>query len=388
MIKLVKSTFYREDDTKASLTAFIENAEKLSAGERVRQFETEFAAWQERSHAVMFNSGSSANLALIQALLNLGYLSKGDRVAFSAVTWATNVMPLIQHELTPVPIDVTLTTLNTSPELFREALEREPVSCLFVTNLLGFADDLHEIRHICAEAGVLLLEDNCESLGSSLGDKKLGNFGLASTFSFFVGHHMSTIEGGAVCTDDTELADMLRMVRAHGWDRDLSYARQERLRAEHAVDPFEAKYTFYTLGYNLRPTEIQGFLGSEQLQYLDEIVTTRAHNFDQLRSVYENPDLYPIAPTMTRCSNFALPVITRSEKLRTHYLERATTAGIETRPIVGGLITEHPFFQKTVGGTYNLPNARTIHTNGFYVGNNPELTDGEITTLIETLRHG
>src|SRR3989344_712644 len=154
-------------------------------------------------------------------------LNKKDKVGFSALTWATNTMPLIQLDLDPVPIDISLKNLNICSDNLLSILENIQLDALFITNLLGFCGDLDKISGVCNRKNIILIEDNCESLGSTLNDIKLGNFGLASTFSFYVGHHMSTIEGGMVCTDDKSLYEMLLMVRAHGWDRNLEYNKQK-----------------------------------------------------------------------------------------------------------------------------------------------------------------
>ena len=261
MIRLVKSTFHRESEIKEKLLDYIAKAQKLSFGEECENFEKVFAKYQGREHGVFFNSGSSANLALIQALFNLGKLEKGDTVGFSALTWSTNVMPLIQLGARPIPIDVELSTLNVSSKELLKTLEKTSLKALFITNALGLCDDIDKIREICDEKDILLIEDNCESLGTEYKGKKLGNFGLASTFSFYVGHHLSTIEGGMACTDDEELATMLRIVRAHGWDRNLPKKEQEKMREAEKTDPFYGSYLFYDLGYNLRPNEINGFWG-------------------------------------------------------------------------------------------------------------------------------
>src|SRR5258708_1380840 len=236
MIKLIKSTFYNEKVTKKELLTFIKKAEMLSFGPECNKFEKIFAKWQGRKHCVFLNSGSSANLAIIQALLNIHKIKHDDYVGFSALTWSTNAMPLIQLGLRAIPIDVELNTLNVSSAKLKETLKKYPLKMLFITNLLGFCDDIDEIKKICEENKIVLVEDNCESLGSVYKGKKLGNYGLASTFSFYVGHHMSTIEGGAVCTDSERFATMLRIVRAHGWDRNLSEHRQIKLRDKHKVN--------------------------------------------------------------------------------------------------------------------------------------------------------
>lgn len=387
MIRLIKSTFYKEAETKRKLCNFILHADKLSIGEQCRSFEKNFSKYQQRKHCVFVNSGSSANLALIQALLNLGKLRKGDPVGFSALTWSTDVMPLIQLGLTPIPIDVELDTLNVSGRKLAAVLEKQPLRALFLTNLLGFCDDIDQIARICRTRNIVLLEDNCESLGTVYKKRKLGNWGFASTFSFYVGHHMSTVEGGAVLTNNSELETMLQLVRAHGWDRNLTEQKQLMIRIKHNVNStFYSRYTFYDLGYNLRTTEIQGFLGNNQLQYLDTIVAKRQSNFFTMASpIYAQTDrYYPIRYNhIDVVSNFAVPVVCRTVKIRDDLVARCD-GKLEIRPIVGGDMTSQPFFHKYVrGDAGENTNARLIHQQGLYFGNNPELTEKEMNTIVK-----
>lgn len=396
MIKLIKSTFYNESDTKNKLVNFVQNAEILSFGPECQKFEQNFAKWQGRDHCVFVNSGSSANLAVIQALLNLGRLQRGDKVGFSALTWSTNAMPLIELGLKVVPIDVELDTLNVSSAILKKTLETTDIKMMFITNLLGFCDDIDEIQQICEEKGIILVEDNCESLGTVYKGKKLGNYGLASTFSFYVGHHMSTIEGGAICTDDEELSTMVSLVRAHGWDRNLAEKQQQAIRTKHNVNSsFYSRYTFYDLGYNLRPTEINGFIGNTQVPYLDEIVSIREDTFKKFaEAIYKQSDLfYPVRyDHLDVVSNFAVPVVCKSQEIRDRLVEECDGL-VELRPIVGGDMTKQPFFAKyESSAVLENSNAGLIHEQGLYFGNNPELTDEEkktildiFTTTIETL---
>lgn len=385
MIKLIKSTFYNEVDTKKQLNKFIKSALILSFGEQCQTFERKFSQWQGRSETIFVNSGSSANLALIQALLNSGRLKRGDNVGFSAITWSTNVMPLIQLGLKPVPVDVEIDTLNVSSSTLSKTLEKHSLSALFLTNLLGFVDDISNIVQICEDKKILLIEDNCEALGTVYKGKKTGNFGFASTFSFYVGHHMSTIEGGAICTDDEEFATQLRIVRAHGWDRNLAEKEKTKIQKQYSVNStFYSRYTFYDLGYNLRPTEINGFLGCNQLQYLDEINQKRQENYLLLsKGIFTNPDIVPVrSDHIEFLSNFAFPVVFKSQKLRDQYVKRCENK-VEIRPIVGGDITQQPFFSKYMlqNTTFYTKNARTIHDCGLYFGNNPDLTEEELHYL-------
>lgn len=387
MIKLIKSTFHNENATKKELIAFIKNVQQLSFGKECEKFERQFAKWQGRKYCVFLNSGSSANLAIIQSLLNIHKIQLNDYIGFSSLTWSTNPMPLIELGLQPIPIDVELDSLNVSSKQLKKVLKKYPLKMVFLTNLLGFCDDIDEIKKICDEKKIILIEDNCESLGSVYKGKKLGNFGLASTFSFYVGHHMSTIEGGAVCTDSERLANMLRIVRAHGWDRNLSEKRQMKLRDKHKVNStFYSRYTFYELGYNLRPTEINGFIGNTQIEYLNEIIEKRRNNFFKMAlPIYKRIDKYfPIRfDHMEFLSNFAVPVICRSTKIRDELVNKCN-GKVEIRPIVGGDMSQQPFFAKyQKKERMKNSNAGLIHKQGLYFGNNPELTEQEMSTILQ-----
>ena len=384
-IKLIKSTFYNEQHTKELLTKFITESPVLSMGEQTKKFEALFAQKQGCTHAVFVNSGSSANLILLQALLNIGKLKKGARVGVSALTWATNIMPLFQLGLVPVALDCELNTLNVSSNILADSIDS--IEALFITNVLGFCDDLPEIKRLCEEKGVLLIEDNCESLGSRAGGQLLGNFGLASTFSFFVGHHMSTVEGGMVATDDEALYHALVMCRAHGWDRQLPASVGTALRSEHHIEDFYGKYTFYDLAYNVRPTDIQSFIGTTQIGYWDAIVEKRQENFFELMSVLEgNEKLFvPRVAHMDIVSNFAVPLVFRDEADFVRARQLFTQNAIEIRPVITGNITQQPFYKKYSTVQNTLPNSDMVHKNGFYFGNNPEMTVDELSVIKELL---
>jgi CDP-6-deoxy-D-xylo-4-hexulose-3-dehydrase len=377
-VPLMKSTFLEEKKTKNVICDFIQKADKLSMGNEVINFEKSFGVWQGRNHTIMVNSGSSANLVLLQSLINLGRIAVGARVGVSAVTWATNVMPVIQLGLVPVLIDVNISTLNISPNVLKSSV----IDVLFITHLLGFHDDIETITSYCSANNIVLLEDTCESLGTVCKYKRLGNFGLASTFSTFVGHHMSTIEGGMICTDDSELAMMVRMVRAHGWDRNIEPEERDRLRTTWNIDEFHGPYTFYTLGYNVRPTDIQGLIGSVQIQHVDSANETRKKSFSIFREII-NKTKGVFTPDMD-VPAFAVPVICETSDIRNQYIKKCKDKGIETRPVVAGSMNKQPFFQKYVNG--QTPNADTVHDVGFYMPNHPDMTADDIDLLCSVFR--
>jgi CDP-6-deoxy-D-xylo-4-hexulose-3-dehydrase len=388
MIPLMKNAFINEYETKKALADFILKTDRLSMDAECLNFERKFASQQGSKFAVLYNSGGSANLALFQALKNLGKLKDGDLIGFSALTWSTNVMPVIQLGMVPVPVDCDPNTLNVMSGNLEERLKNTPLKAFFITNALGFTGDLERIRQICLEKHIILLEDNCESLGTELPSGKAGSFGLGASFSFFVAHHMSTIEGGMICTNDDELAEMLRIVRANGWDRNLGSQQQYKWRKKFNINSeFEAKYTFFELGFNMRPTEITGFLGQYQMRFLEENIRVRETNYLGLEKIIEkNEDLLLLQHDhITRLSTFAFPVVCKTPELRELYLSRFSGAGIEIRPMIAGNILRQPFYQKYVKEHYELPGADFLHNNGFYCGNYPELTETDIEVISSCL---
>ena len=389
MIPLMKSAFLQEAETRKALAEFILTTPRLSMDEKCRGFEKAFANVQESNDAVLFNSGGSANLAMLQALKNLGRLRDGDKVGFSAVTWSTNVMPIIQLGLEPVAIDCQPDTLNVMSSTLLSRLDETRLRALFITNALGFSGDLGAIRELCKKRDIILIEDNCESLGTELAEGRTGNFGVCASFSFYVAHHMSTIEGGMVSTSDPEIAEMLRIVRANGWDRNLAHEQQKRWRAKYEVpDEFEAKYTFYDLGYNLRPTEITGFVGLHQLKFLTDTFHKREFIYKTLEAtVKQNADFQPLKRDHIRVlSNFAFPIVCKTAQLRREYVRRFLDAQIEIRPLIAGNMQRQPFYKKYAKRIYPTPGADCLHDCAFYCGNYPELTDEDLNTIGRSLR--
>ncbi len=384
----MKNTFLNDYETRKALSEFVLQNDRFSMGQKCLEFEKVFSKWQGRSDSILFNSGGSANLALLQALKNLDILKPGDNIGFSSLTWSTNVMPIIQMGFTPVPVDCNISTLNVMSDNLLSLINSVKIRCLFITNALGFAGDLNKIKNICHTNNIILLEDNCEALGSELIDDKTGNFSLAASFSFFVAHHMSTIEGGIIVTDNDELAEMLRIVRANGWDRNLNSTQQINWRKKFKIrSEFEAKYTFYDLGYNLRPTEITGFLGLFQMQFLEENINKRESNFFRLEQIVnENNDLIMLDHShLKRLSSFAFPILCKTVKLKEIYFNQFSGAGVEIRPMIAGNIQRQPFFKKYSQKVFDLPGADYIHDCGFYCGNYPELSESDLQVLVNCL---
>ncbi len=388
-IKLITSTFLNDKKTREELSVFIKKTEKLSMGIECEMYEKEFSKFQKTKYSVMFNSGSSANLALIQALKNLNIISNNQKIAFSAVTWSTSVMPIIQMGFKPIPVDINLNTLNCDSYNLLKTLKKNPdIKIFFITNILGLSSDIDKIKKICEKKNIILIEDNCESFGSEYKKKKLGNFGLASTCSNFVGHHLSTIEGGMVSTKDYKLYNMLKIVRAHGWSRNLDKKTQIKLRKENNISRFYDLYAFYDLGFNLRPTEISGFLGRRQLKYQRKNISVRNYNFNEFNKIIENKNNCILInnKNINLLSNMAFPILKKDSNDIKKNIDLFKENKVEIRPLVAGNITKQPFYLKYFKNQkINLPNADHVHQCGFYIPNNSELNRKEINKLKKLL---
>lgn len=386
-IPLMKVAFTQEKRTCKKLAKFISSIPKLSMGDMCLQFEQEFSRWQGKKYSVLVNSGGSANFLLLQALKNLGRIKEGDAIGFSSLTWSTNVMPIIQHGFKPIPIDCEIKTLNVMSCDLETAIKKYNLKVFFATNVLGFCGDLDEIKKICEENGVIYLEDNCEALGTEYKGIKTGNFGIASTFSFFVAHHMSTIEGGMIATDDYELFIMLTMCRANGWDRNLPKEIQDALRKKYKIESeFESKYAFYDIGMNVRPTEITGFLGLEQLKLLPTALIKREKNYKKIRKMIKvnseliNVDLHFI----NFIPAFSTPIITKNGELSQKYVDKFKDL-VEIRPLIAGNMIKQPFWPKYSLNTYELAGTEFLHGSSFYFGNYPEMDKTDLKILKELL---
>ena len=377
MIRLMKHSFFSEANVEQKLSEFVMNETILSMGKYTEQFQNKFASWQSRKHCIMVNSGSSANLALFAALVNLGRLKKGSKVGVSGVTWSTNIMPIIQLGLVPVLIDVEEAGVNINVKTFIEKIEG--LEALFVTNVLGLSNNLSLLRDVCLTHKIQLFEDNCEGLGCFQDNELMGNFGVASTTSSFVGHHFSTIEGGYVFTDDDELAAMLKVVRAHGWTRNLSEKEIQLLDINLGTE-FDNPYTFEFCGFNLRPSEINAYCGLLQLPLLKKYNDIRRHRFKTIAN--RNPK--KIYASQSDNPAFAIPIKAESLNEKYRLIEIFKHKNIECRPLISGSMGMQPFWKKLYG-ELQLKHASDVDNCGLYVTNDPQLSEEEFGILLDVL---
>ena len=346
---------------------------RLTKGPVTTEFERRWALAADARHAVFVNSGSTANLLMLYALKVAGRL-RSDKIVVPSVAWATDLSPVLQLGLEPVLVDTNLDNLGPDVAQLERVFKQEMPAALLLVSVLGLPPDMEEIVALCSRHKVILLEDVCESLGSRYMGRLLGTFGLMSSFSLYYGHHLSTIEGGMVCTDDDELHNILKMLRSHGWDRDLNPADQARLRNEWGIDDFDALYTFYIPGFNLRATDLQAYLGLDQLDRMDLVVRQRNANYNLYRGLLGDVVWAPTVSAENFVSNFAYPVI---HPKRDAIVQRLVGQDVETRPLICGSMGTQPFYVDRFG-RLELPNASIVDRQGCYVPNNHQITNEEI----------
>jgi CDP-6-deoxy-D-xylo-4-hexulose-3-dehydrase len=369
---------------------------RLTMGERVRAFELEFAAAVGAHHAVMVNSGSSANLLMVDALVRRSAvdapLRSGDEVLVPALSWPTTVWPIVQLGLVPVFIDIDPVTLAIDLASARSALGPR-TKAMFLIHVLGRAPNMDPYVRFCAEHGLRLLEDVCESLGAHWGERHAGVFGDAGSFSFYYSHHISTIEGGMIVTGDRALCDDLRSLRAHGWLRD----RTDKSHWTDRFPRFDERFLFISPGYNVRPMEIQAAIGSVQLQRLDGMLKAReglarevaawlARSAPWLELIGSDA-LGAEAPAARRArvhSWMTLPIRLRADARvkRDTVVRHLEDRGVETRPIIAGNLARHPAALRCAHrSAESLRQSDLLLERGFMIGCHPIPAPGAMETL-------
>lgn len=357
----------------------------FTMGPKVAEFEKRFAEYQGSKYAVMVNSGSSANLVMIAALMYTRdealKLSPGDEVIVPAVSWSTTYYPLYQYGLSIKFVDIDLNTLNYDLDALAAAIS-DRTRAIMAVNLLGNPNDFAAIRHMIGERNIVLIEDNCESMGAELEGCKAGSFGVMGTFSSFFSHHISTMEGGLVVTDNEELYHILLTLRAHGWTRNLP--KHNLVCGEKSDDPFKESFRFVLPGFNLRPLEMSGAIGIEQIRKLPELISSRRVNGAQFQEAMgQHPDLL-IQREIGASSWFGFSLVIRpgSSLTRETLLKRLGDLGFESRPIVTGNFAKNEvikYFDYSIHG--QLSNADHIDANGVFVGNHHYSIREAINTL-------
>jgi dTDP-4-amino-4,6-dideoxygalactose transaminase len=378
------------DDNEYSAIQRVIDSDMFTMGKEVAQYEKNFAEFFGSNYALMVSSGSTANLLMIAALFftknDSIKLKRGDEIIVPAVSWSTTYFPLQQYGLKVKFVDIDLDTLNMDLDKLEEAIT-EDTRAILTVNLLGNPNDFTRMNEIIAGKNIFILEDNCESMGATIDGKQAGTFGVMGTYSTFFSHHMATMEGGCVVTDDEELYHILLCIRAHGWTRNLP--KFNKVSGEKSDDPFEESFKFMLPGYNARPLEMSGALGIEQLKKLPSFIETRRKNAKLFQSLFANHPYLRVQQETGNSSWFGFSLIIKKNApyARAELVKLLAENGIECRPIVTGNflknteVLEH--FDYEVGGT--LEAAEYLDEFGLFVGNHQNDITHELKLLGELL---
>jgi len=344
---------------------------QFTMGAQVETFENNFAEKIGSKYAIMVNSGSSANLLMVAALFytKKPKLQRGDEIIVPAVSWSTTYAPLQQFGLKLRFVDIDLNTLNIDLNKLENAIT-DKTKMIMLVNLLGNPNDFDKINKIIKDKDIFYIEDNCESLGASYKEKFTGTFGLLGSFSSFFSHHICTMEGGVIVTDDEELYHIMLSLRAHGWTRNLPEINH--VTGKKSDNPFEESFNFVLPGYNLRPLEIEGAIGLEQLKKLDKLIIERRKNAELFQNeIGGHPDIM-LQEEMGKSSWFGFSLIIKKHSYLTRrdLIEKLDSIGFENRPIVAGNFTRNSVMKYF---DYDIPdklkNADYLHDNGLFIGN-------------------
>jgi CDP-6-deoxy-D-xylo-4-hexulose-3-dehydrase len=375
------------DDAELQAMQEVIRIGQFTMGEHVARFEQDFAQYVGSRYCVMVNSGSSANLLMVAALFydRKRSLKAGDEVIVPAVSWATTYYPLYQYGLKLKFIDIDRDTLNFDLDQLANAITHD-TRMIFAVNLLGNPNDFDRIREIIGERDILLIEDNCESMGAKYKGQQAGTFGIMGSFSTFFSHHISTMEGGMIVTDDEELYQILLSLRAHGWTRNLP--RQNFVCGTKSDDPFKESFRFVLPGYNLRPLELSGAVGSVQLTKLPEFILVRQENarkFLKLLSHYTHL-LTQKETGKSSWFGFSMLVAPGAPFSRQQLLKVLHEHQVESRPVVAGNFAKNKvvsIFDYSIHGC--LSNADYVDEHGLFIGNHHFPLDREFGLLQRAL---
>ena len=375
---LMKDTVTKRD--RLRMAKFILTSDRLTQGKEVRKFEEQWSEWLGVKHSLFVSSGSTANLLLVSAWKELYEIPDQAKVIVPACTWVTNVAPIIQCGLTPIFCDINLEDYSFDIHRLQEVRDQygEDIYGIFVTHLLGFPAKVELFRRMFPKAHIL--EDVCESHGAILENgTKAGTFDVGGTFSFYFGHHMTTIEGGMVSTNDPELYDLMRMKRSHGMARESLYFETYKEKYPD-VNP---QFLFVTDGYNFRNTDLAAVLGQSQLKRLDNMIGIRNRNYElylQVLKKYDN--LFYIPDTRGTISNFCFPFVSQFRNNHNSVKELLEEYHVEYRPIVGGNLLRQPFLREY---SAECPKADIANEMGLYIGNNHFVDESNLHMLDEIL---
>ena len=379
---LAQETIDREDI--AELIAWLETNPWLTQGPLTRKFESTWARWLGTEHAVYVNSGSSANLLMYYALALSGRL-KNRKVIVPAISWATTVAPAIQLGFEPIMCDGDEETFGLDlAQLDALCREHDPGAVILV-HVLGVPHKMEQMQELKHRHGFVLMEDACAATGSRYDGRLVGTFGELSSFSFYFGHHLSTIEGGMVCTNDEQLQDIMLQIRSHGWAKDLAPEKEHALVEEFGVLDFNRCFAFYHPGFNLRPTDLGAKLGLGQLTKIDRVLARRIENHQIYQKNFLASDSFHCQRNeRAEICSISFAALAQSEEHRARVARALEAYGVETRPLGGGNMSRQPFWTKRYDAVA-MPLADRIHTTSFHLPNNPQISPQQVQQICDVV---
>ncbi len=363
-----------------------------SMGERVSAYEKDFANFFNSEYCIMTSSGSTANLLMIAALFftkdKSKRLKRGDEVIVPAVSWSTTYFPLQQYGLKVKFVDIDPETLNFNLDELKSSIS-ESTRLILAVNLLGNPNNFDEINKIIGSKDIILLEDNCESMGAKFNSKFTGTYGLMGTFSSFFSHHIATMEGGCILVDDEEIYHILLSIRAHGWTRNLP--EKNYVTGKKSTNYFDEAFKFVLPGYNVRPIEMSGAIGIEQLKKLPDFIKSRRENARFFQELFANSNKVLIQKEISESSWFGFSLILKDKGIdsRENLINLLTSNRIDVRPIVTGNFTKNTevlsYFDYEIHNQLN--GANLIENHGLFVGNHHYNLHDEINYLYKIIHN-
>ena len=381
---LAEDTIDRDDID--ALVDWLKTYPRLTKGPLTLDFEKKWSGWLGRAYSVFCNSGSSANLLMYYALLLSGRL-KNKKIIVPSVGWVTTIAPAIQFGFEPIMCEADKETFGLDLEHLERLLVEHKPSTVIMVQVLGVPHKMDELLRLKGQYGFILLEDACAAMGSSYRGRKVGTFGDMTSFSFYFGHQISTIEGGAVSTDDKQFNDLLLMLRSHGWSQDVDPKVHRALIEQHRIDDFHSPFVFYEPGFNVRPTDLAAFLGIRQIDKMQWLISRREENhklYRQLLGDYLYTQKWD--PASVICS-IHFGALAKDTDERRRIVRALEDKGIETRIFSAGNLGLHPFWVSRYGRA-SFPMADRIHHTGFFLPNNPSLKPTDIEFISKIVLDG
>lgn len=367
-----------------ALIEWLQTYPRLTKDKLTVTFENKWNNWVGQKHSVLCNSGSSANLMMYYALLLSGRL-KNKKIIVPSVGWVTTIAPAIQLGFEPIMCEADKETFGLDLNHLEKLLEEHDPGSVIMVQVLGVPHRVERILELKKKYNFFFLEDACAAMGSTYKGQKVGSFGDMSSFSFYFGHQISTIEGGAVSTNDDQFNDLLSMIRNHGWDKDLSLAKKKELNEKYNIDSFHAPFVFYIPGFNLRSTDLNAFLGIGQVEKMDWLVKRRDENHS-LYAKLLGDKLYiqKWNPSESLICSIHFGALAKDAEERKRIIEVLDNNGIETRIFSAGNLGLHPFWFERYG-EFHAPMADRIHHTGFFLPNNPSLKKEDIEFISQVV---